>query len=998
MPPSSPPSGLATVSHREPEGDVSDQLEALLRLNAGILAVHALMLRADHRAALFQETCRILVEEGGLQAAAVHEMDASHHGLTAVATAEERGQAGDEDASGEAARRGRDVRKIRPRPGAPAARDRSGTSLEFPLSSHGATIATLRLQLPAHLPGGALEQLGRLAQNLSIALERLDRDASRQQEADRLRRDVMRLQDLAVAAGEYAFELDLMGHFTYLSEGIEQVSGYTAQELLGRCPVDLMSGPERERIRRLAAEEMREDGSLRDFEHQLVTRDGQLRWLRVNAVGLFDDSGRRIGQRGTGRDITERKLAEERAEQSRRFLDELINAVPDPISVKDREGRYVAANTAMCGLIGVPRDAVLGHTDAQLLCADAARLAQETDLAALERGSLSYETEVIRHGRPRWVIVRKSALDRSDGARVVVAVSTDITQRRAAEQALRESETRFRDFAHAASEFVWENDLAGRFTYVSKRVEAVWGYAESDLLGRTPSELSPPGEAERVRHWLERNLRPDGSFRDLEQRILTRSGEVRWLHINAVGMFDGHGHRVGQRGAARDITERKQAEARISHLATRDPLTDLPNRVLLNDRLNEALSAARRHGNRVALMFIDLDRFKNINDSLGHDVGDALLRAVATRLSACLRETDTLARLGGDEFVVVLDCVRDAADASVVGSKLMQALNHAFVIGGHALVTSASIGVSCFPGDGDDVATLMRNADTAMYHAKGKGRNALEFFSPEMNRRAMERHQLESALRAALDDRQFRLAYQPQLDVVSGRVVGAEALIRWHHPELGEISPARFVPIAEESGLIRPLGDWVLDTVCEQLTEWRAAIPVRVSINLSIDQLRDPAAFLERAEGCIRNARVDPRRIEFEITETLLASNVAEHADVLRRLGALGCAIAVDDFGTGYSSLSYLKRLPIDTVKIDRSFVRDIVTDPDDLAIVSAVVAMAKHLKLDVVAEGVESAQQLIVLRELGCDRYQGFLFSPAVPAGEFAQRFLGRRATASIR
>jgi EAL domain-containing protein (putative c-di-GMP-specific phosphodiesterase class I) len=283
----------------------------------------------------------------------------------------------------------------------------------------------------------------------------------------------------------------------------------------------------------------------------------------------------------------------------------------------------------------------------------------------------------------------------------------------------------------------------------------------------------------------------------------------------------------------------------------------------------------------------------------------------------------------------------------------------------------------------------MRNADTAMYHAKGAGRNALQFFSLEMNLRAMERHRLETAMRGALEAKQFALAYQPQVDLATGALVGAEVLLRWKHPELGQVSPARFIPLAEEIGMIQPLGDWVLETACTQLAAWHESDALRVAVNLSVGQLRDTRAFLERAHAIIRNARIDPRRIEFEITETLLVSNVAEHSHVLRTLGDLGCGIAVDDFGTGYSSLSYLKRLPIDTLKIDRSFVRDIVSDPDDAAIVSAIVALARKLKLEVVAEGVETREQLAVVRELGVDRYQGFLVSPAVPAAEFAARFL---------
>ena len=443
------------------------------------------------------------------------------------------------------------------------------------------------------------------------------------------------------------------------------------------------------------------------------------------------------------------------------------------------------------------------------------------------------------------------------------------------------------------------------------------------------------------------------------------------------------------RRAAPDIAQRKQAEAHSLELAIRDALTGLPNRVSLNDRLQHALAAARRRGDVVALMFIDLDCFKHVNDELGREVGDDLLRAFAGRLKRCLRESDTLARVGGDEFAVVLDAMRSPDDAKLVADKIVQCLSSPFAVGPHTLVTSASIGVSLFPADAADSATLIRHADTAMSHAKGLGRNAVEFFSGEMNRRVLEQRLLETALREALADSQFRLVYQPQLNTRSNAVVGAEALIRWRHPDLGEVSPVKFIPLAEESGLIEPIGDWVLEAACRQLQAWHGQPGLRLSVNLSVDQLRDSPRFLKRARGLFDEFGVEPGRVELEITETLLVSNMADHARALQQLGELGCGIAVDDFGTSSSSLSYLRRLPIDTVKIDRSFVRDIVSDDDGSAVVGAVVAMAKKLKLDVVAEGVETEGQLAALRALGCDRYQGYLYSPAIESTEFQARLL---------
>jgi diguanylate cyclase (GGDEF)-like protein/PAS domain S-box-containing protein len=970
--------------------EADSALALALRLDLALAEIHGLMLRAGDRDTLFQETCRLLVQTGGMRAAVISGIDEASGLLTPLARAGRLLQA-----SNDASHRPVPPRANRHTAGpVPPAYASGAPEVEmpaaFPLYAGNHPVAILHVQVPADLPAQALDLLEKFANNLSLALDRIEVERARSEAEALLKRNASRFRDIADAAAEYLFELDLQGRFTYVSEGIERISGYRPDEVIGRTPVQLMPPEERDHMRAWAAANTTPDGVMRDFEHRLCTRDGEIVWLRVSTVGLYDEAGERIGQRGSARDITQRKLAEQRIEQSRRFLHQLVDAMPSPIAVKDDAGCYVAVNDALCALYGLARAQIIGRQDEDVLPPQAARFARETDAHALASPTpVEHETELALAGEQRWLLVRKSALERADGTRVVVSVITDLTQRRAIEQALRASETRFRDFAGAASEFVWETDLKGRFTFVSSRVESVWGYRDDELLGHTPLEFAPPGEPERVREWLDRNMSADGAFKDLEQRIVTKHGEVRWLLINAVGMLDASGARIGQRGAGRDITDRKQAEARISQLATRDALTNLPNRLLLNDRLQHALATARRQSHVVALMFIDLDRFKTINDSLGHDVGDDLLCEVARRLARCVRDSDTLSRLGGDEFVIVLDGLKDAADARVVGQSVMQALSSPFMIRGHQLMTSASIGVSCFPGDGQDGAALMRHADLAMYHAKSAGRNALHFFSEEMNQQALERHRLESALRTALAARQLRLVFQPQVTIAASRVWGAEALLRWRHPEMGEVSPARFVPVAEETGLIGPVGDWVIEAACEQLSAWRALPQLRLSVNLSIGQLRDSRAFLDRVAGLIRASGIDPQRLEFEITETLLASNVAEHAEVLRRLGALGCPIAVDDFGTGYSSLSYLKRLPIDSIKIDRAFIRDIVTDADDAVIVSAIVAMAKKLKLEVVAEGVETCEQLAVLSELGCDRYQGFLFSRPVPAEDFAAQFL---------
>ena len=678
--------------------------------------------------------------------------------------------------------------------------------------------------------------------------------------------------------------------------------------------------------------------------------------------------------------------------ENKRFLDALIAAIPTPVLVKDDQHRYVGVNASFCQFFRNPAEQILGKNDFDFFAPEDAAFYQQTDDEALSgHAPLTYERPYTIGGDIRWMLVRKSGLTRPDGSRVVVLVLIDVTERRAAEAALRESETRFRDFAAAAGEYVWEADLDGRFTYVSSRVQTIWGYSDHELTGRTPAELMPPGEAERVREWLRHNMRPDGSFNDLEHTIVDRHGETRWVLINAVGTFDTAGKRIGQRGTGRDITDRKTAEARISYLATRDPLTELPNRTLFNDRLEQGIVAARRTGQSLALLFIDLDRFKNINDSLGHQVGDLLLKEVANRMEGCIRKGDTLSRLGGDEFVVTLEGLQQAEDAAQVAAKIIKALSRPCDIAGHTLNTTCSIGISIYPLDADDDRALMKNADTAMYHAKEKGRNNYQFFSPEMNVRAVERHTLETALRAALEREEFQLYYQPQVDMHSGKIVGMEALLRWHHPQRGVLSPGTFMAVAEESGLIEPIGQWALRTACERAKAWQdSGYPaLKVAVNVSPRELIRPREFARGISRVLSSTGLDPRYLELEMTEQLLVQNAEENIAVLRKLGQEGVRIAVDDFGTGYSSLSYLRQLPIDTIKIDRSFVRDVERDPEDRAIIEAIVAMAHSLGLQVTAEGVETRGQLDALARLGCDEYQGHLFSRALPAVEIAARFL---------
>ncbi len=527
---------------------------------------------------------------------------------------------------------------------------------------------------------------------------------------------------------------------------------------------------------------------------------------------------------------------------------------------------------------------------------------------------------------------------------------------------------------------------------------------------QTALERVPENEREQVAAAFGALLK-QGEVRNLEHRIARPDGSERIVLTNAEAVLDGAGRAVLVRGTAQDVTERKQIETQIRTLAYYDSLTGLPNRLQFKEYLGRAIRRAEREHAQLAVMFLDLDRFKQINDSLGHPVGDQLLKAVAGRLNSCLRGGDevgrnsedgvSMARLGGDEFTVLLTGLAHAEDAAKVAQRVVAELARSYSIGGHELFVTASLGIATYPADGRDVDTLLKNADAAMYNAKDLGRNNYKFYSRELNERALERLALERDLHRALERGELFLHYQPQVDVASGSVAGVEALLRWNHLQRGPVPPAAFIPLAEQTGLIVPIGEWVLGEACRQATAWSAAGAgaLKMWVNVSGIQFRD-----RRLVGAVKTALarsgLDPRQLVIEVTESIMMEDREATLAILRELKALGIGVAIDDFGTGYSSLAYLKRFPLDTLKIDGSFVRDLDAAAErDGAIVSAIIAMGESLGLGVLAEGVETREQASRLLQLGCSQMQGFLFSRAVAAEEIPALVasLGAAARASV-
>jgi len=577
---------------------------------------------------------------------------------------------------------------------------------------------------------------------------------------------------------------------------------------------------------------------------------------------------------------------------------------------------------------------------------------------------------------------------------------------------LSESEKLHRYIVNSSPDIIYMLDEEGRFTFVNERVETLLGYRVDELIGQHYSVLVHEDDREQAQYRFNERRTGDRASRNVELRLRCKIGgcSPRYfdaselpIEMSAMGVYDqtpagGRGVFLGTYGVARDISERKKAEEIISYQANHDLLTGLPNRTLLKDRLSLAIAQARRSEQSLAVLFLDLDRFKLVNDTLGHVAGDELLQAVAARLKDCLRDGDTLARVGGDEFMLLLPGVRTEEDAASVAYKIIGVLKRPFSIDGHDVFVSASIGVALYPRDGKTIDSLIKHADIAMYHIKERGKDGVQFFSQHMNA-ALSRHlSLESGMRKALEAGQFRVFYQPQVSIESGEVVGVEALIRWQHPTRGLLPPMEFVPLAEENGLIVPIGEWLLDTACAELAAWRrgGVPPVRLAVNLSALQVEQPH-FVDRVIACLRRHELPGSALELEITENVIMKDMDIVVQKLRQLSGHGIRVAIDDFGTGYSSLSYLRKLPIHTLKIDRSFVHDIRHDSGDGSIVTAIVAMAKGLGLKLIAEGVETRTQLDFLRGLGCDEMQGFLFSEPLDAGSARRAVAGSSAAGAV-
>ncbi len=778
---------------------------------------------------------------------------------------------------------------------------------------------------------------------------------------------------------------DREGQATYVNPAFSRVFGWQAEELLGR-QVDFL--PESER-----AETARQVGralagvKVQSFETRRYTKDRRVRDVSISSALYRDREGQVAGIMVTLRDITERKRREQALKKSEASLVRAQKMAHLGNWEMDLQSGELICSDEVFGILGIDRDQAEVSLEGFLLSVhrdDRQSVQEAIEKAPGIKAPIDLEHRIVRPGGEVRVVHQLGEVVRDQAGRAlkIVGALQDITVRRRSEEQMRLLARIFEN----TIEGIMVTDRDGVIQMVNQAFTAITGFGQDEAVGATPSLLSSGRHPPQFYAAMWKEIKASGSWQgELWNR--RKSGEAFpvWLTITAIA--DSQGRVSHYVGVFHDITEIKRSEERITHQAYHDALTGLPNRMLFNDRLGVALAHAARNRQGLAIVFLDLDNFKNINDSLGHAAGDLLLQSVAKRLVRWVREEDTVARIGGDEFIMLLQGTDDPDYVVHVASRILESLSEPFRIKEREFYITASIGITLFPHDGRDIETLVSNADIAMYRAKEEGRNKYKLFTPAMNAKLVQRLALETSLRKALTRGEFWVHYQPKVDLVSGRVMGLEALVRWNRPGVGLVRPDDFIPLAEETGLIVPIGEWVLRTACRRTKQWHDAghSNLQVAVNLSPRQFQQ-RNLVHMVGSILEETGLPPKALELEVTENVVMFSVEQAIITLRELSRLGVQLSMDDFGRGYSSLYYLKRFPMNALKIDRSFVSDIDVDPDSASIVHTIINMSRSLNLKVVAEGVETAEQLAFLREHQCDQLQGYLFSRPISDEEVTE------------
>jgi len=824
-----------------------------------------------------------------------------------------------------------------------------------------------------------------------IGFKGVGRDITQHKQMEEaLRQSEEKYRSILDETQEAYYELDLPGNFTFMNDALCHHLKYSKEELMGVNFRNHVYKEDIEKVYNTFANIYKTGKPERNMTYRIVCKDGTMIIVENTGSPLRNQQGEIIGFRGTGRDVTEHKRMEETLRQSEERYRTILEEMEEAYFEVDLAGNYTYVNDANCRVLQYSREEMLKNNFRFAMAEDDFKSVYNIFSNIYTTGKPQkniFFKGIRKDGTMGFAELTGFLLKNQEGEIIGFrGIGFDITERRLMEEALRQSEERYRTIIEQIEDGYFECDLRGNFTFVNDAQCRNTGYSREEIIGRSYKNYGDENNAQELNKLFAEIYNTGKPVHAYDLAMIKKDGTKSFNEISVTLIRNAEGEPTGFRGIARDVTERKHAEERIQYLATHDGLTGLPNRLMFSQLLNHAIQGAKRYKRQFSIFFIDLDRFKIINDTLGHEAGDHLLQEIAVRFKQALRAVDVVARLGGDEFVILIEEVSDLDNIATVARKILATVIKPLTLMGDECRVTASIGISSYPNDGEDEQTLLKNADIAMYFAKEEGKNNFQFFSKDIKPQSIERLSMETNLRFALEKNELSLHYQAKLDFKTNAITGVEALLRWDNPALGSVTPTQFIPIAEESGLIVPIGRWVLRTACAQNVAWQkqGLPPVCMAVNLSLRQLLDEN-LIEDIKQALSDSGISPNLLELEITESMVMHSPTRMIGVLAKIKNLGVRLAIDDFGTGYSSLAQIKHFPIDTLKIDRSFVRNIPQDVEDKAITEAIIAMGKTLSLTVVAEGVETIEQLNFLKDHSCDEMQGYYFSKPIIPEQFA-------------
>lgn len=787
-----------------------------------------------------------------------------------------------------------------------------------------------------------------------------------------------------VGAGIYVVQ---NGVFIYASPFYRELTGYSDAELIGHNPLDRLHPDDRAMVREKAVECLKGERT-EPYEYRFIKKDGEVMWVMETLASIIHEDQR--ASLGSFMDVTTRKIMEERLNHSEKKYRNMVEQMEDSYHETDLTGYLTFVNDAECRNLGYSREELIGMNISRFIDEENSKKMAPVIAGVINTGIpvKAYELEVTRKdGTKVFNETSISLITDSKGKPVGLrGIARDVTERKLLEEKIRQSEERYRTIIEEMEEWYFETDLAGTITFCNDILAEGLGYSHDEMTGTSFRNLVKQEDAGTIYKIFRQVYETGEPARNFPYKLVRPTGGITFTEFSIFPRRSEDGGISGFRGVGQDVTERKRAEERIQYLATHDTLTGLPNRLMFGQLLNHAIQAAERYKRQLAVFFIDLDRFKIINDSLGHEAGDQFLQEIAKRLRKSLRAVDVVARLGGDEFVILIEEVNNISQVETVARNVLSTVIKPVPIMEQECRVTASVGISMYPKDGSDEQSLMKNADIAMYCAKEAGKNNYQLYSSDMQSQSIEQLSIETNLRQALKRKEFSLNYQAKVDFKTGMITGVEALLRWRNPSLGSVPPLRFIPVAEETGMIVPIGRWVLKTACAQNVEWQrqGLPPVCMAVNLSIRQITD-TGLIEDIRAALKDSGLAPNLLELEVTESMVMHDTERMIKVLSQIKDMGVRLAIDDFGTGYSSLAQIKHFPVDTLKVDRSFIRNIPDNLEDEAITEAIIAMGKRLSLTVVAEGVETQEQMDFLEKHACDEMQGFYFSKPVMPDRFA-------------